>query len=104
MSFSPINAAFAEPEWRGDIDFASGLSVSELETALAEMGDQIEAGLASGWLGGYTARRASFDLESIRFQWRQAQRVGPPADDSLRAILSRADRLAQVLSAARSGL
>lgn len=102
MSLSPLNVAFAEPEWRGDIDFASALSLDDLEAALSEIGDQIEAGVAAGWLGAYTARRARFDLESIRFQWRHAQSGGPPADATLRAILSRADRLAQVLDAARS--
>ena len=95
--------AFADPEWRGEQD-ADGepdrtlrphASLAEQESHLE---DWIRGGGAYGWLNAYEARRAGFELQSIR-----AQRLRDPFTAATRhAVQSRLDRLEAVLRHARS--
>ncbi len=95
-------AAFADPDWRGEADASDGpdqdlrplLRLAEQERRL---GDWIRGGACYGWLNAYQARRAAFELQSIRAQGAQQ----PLEAGRRRAIQSRLDRLDAVLSQAR---
>jgi hypothetical protein len=96
-------AAFAEPDWRGDQDAESGRDQNLRPLAsLAEherrLGDWIRGGACYGWLNAYQARRAAFELQSIRAQRSQ----DPRGANCRRAIQSRLDRLDEVLNQARA--
>jgi hypothetical protein len=95
---------FAEPDWQGDGDFTGAVEPIDLDSLLASLADQIDVGVREHWLDAYYARRASFDLQSIRCQIDRDRRRqgGAILDEDLRAILSRADRLNRFLRAARS--
>ncbi len=102
--FGAIPLGFAEPDWQGDGDFCGAIEPIDLDSLLASLAAQISAGVREAWLDAYYARRASFDLQSIRCQIERDRRrqAGPIADADLRAILSRADRLNRFLRAARA--
>jgi hypothetical protein len=94
--------SFADPDWRGEPEARSGedrtlrplASLAEQETRL---GDWIRGGSCYGWLNAYEARRAAFELQSIR-----AQRARATLGAGGRcAIQSRLDRLDAVLAQAR---
>ncbi len=99
-----FNPGFAEPDWRGDADFDGRLDPVDLDSVIAGLAAQIEDGARRGWLDAYYARRAAFDLQSIRGQISQVRggREDDSSDADFRAVLSRVDRLARLLSAARS--
>jgi hypothetical protein len=95
-------AAFADPDWRGepaeqgsaDRNLRPLSSLAEQELRLS---DWIRGGSCYGWLNAYQARRAAFELQSIRAQRAQA----PHAAACRRAVQSRLDRLDAVLAQAR---
>jgi hypothetical protein len=95
-------AVFAEPDWRGepagpdgpDQDLRPLTSLAEHERRL---GDWIRGGACYGWLNAYQARRAAFELQSIRAQ----RSRDPHGAGCRRAIQSRLDRLDGVLEQAR---
>jgi hypothetical protein len=94
---------FAEPDWRGRQDGAGqpDCSLRPL-TSLAEQEAQLDgwirAGATYGWLNAYEARRAAFELQSIRAQrWRD-----PFTAATRRAVQSRLDRLEAVLRCTRT--
>jgi hypothetical protein len=94
--------AFADPDWRGEPDGEGGADrnlrpLSSLAEQELRLGDWIRGGSSYGWLNAYQARRAAFELQSIRAQRAQA----PHAAACRRAIQSRLDRLDAVLSQAR---
>ena len=95
---------FAEPDWCGDADFGADVDPADLDRLIDDMAMQIEGGAQCGWLDAYYARRASFDLQSIRCQiTHERYRHGPVlAGESLAAILSRIDRLMRFLKAAEA--
>jgi hypothetical protein len=101
----PPSARFAEPDWRGEQDRAGEpapalrplASLSEQERLIE---DWILGGSCYGWLNAYEARRAAFELQSIRAQ-RQQGALDP---SHRRALQSRLDRLEGVLNCARSAL
>jgi hypothetical protein len=95
-------AAFADPDWRGDQD-ADGEPTVSLRP-LASLADQerriedwIRGGSCYGWLNAYQARRAAFELQSIRVQ----RGRDPMGAGCRRAIQSRLDRLDEVIGQAR---
>lgn len=88
---------FAEPDWKGDADFEGLSEAIDLDGWLADLACQIDAGARQGWLTAYQARRAGFDLQSIRCQVR-FERL-KPSSEGLRAVLSRIDRLSRVVAA-----
>ncbi len=96
-------AAFADPDWRGEPDGQGGgdrrlRPLSSLADQEARLGDWIRGGACYGWLNAYQARRAAFELQSIR-----AQRAQAPLGAGCRcAIQSRLDRLDEVLRDARA--
>ncbi|MDR3508043.1 MAG: hypothetical protein P4L64_09120 [Caulobacteraceae bacterium] len=100
-SVSSAESGFAEPDWQGDRDYAPSARMTQggLDEILQGLEDVIRSGAEAGWLDAYRTRRASFDLQSIRGQLaRERGRVaGALEDKAVRAILSRADRLASVL-------
>jgi hypothetical protein len=94
---------FAEPDWRGQQDCAGQadrtlrplVSLAEQE---AQLDGWITGGAAYGWLNAYEARRAAFELQSIRAQrWRD-----PFTAATRRAVQSRLDRLEAVLRCTRT--
>jgi hypothetical protein len=97
------DTAFADPDWRGEPDADGGREralrpLSSLVEQEGRLGDWIRGGSCYGWLNAYQARRAAFELQSIR-----AQRALDPRDAMRRrAIQARLDRLDEVLSKARS--
>lgn len=99
-ALAPAAAVFAEPDWRGepagpDLNLRPLTSLAEQERRL---GDWIRGGACYGWLNAYQARRAAFELQSIR-----AQRARDPLGAGCRrAIQSRLDRLDGVLEQARA--
>lgn len=94
---------FADPDWRGDQDGEGGLDqalrpLSSLADQERRLGDWIRGGSCYGWLNAYQARRAAFELNSIR-----AERGRDPLGaHRRRAIQSRLDRLDEVISQART--
>lgn len=103
QGFAMAGAAFADPDWRGQQD-GEGEPDQALRplTSLADqerrLGDWIRGGACYGWLNAYQARRAAFELQSIRAQRQQA-----PLRAARRcAVQSRLDRLDEILSQARS--
>jgi hypothetical protein len=91
-------AAFADPEWRGDQhDLArESAPTASLAAHAARLADWIRGGACYGWLDTYQARRAAFELQSIR-----AQLKGLARDEPRCAIQSRLDRLDALLRRAR---
>ena len=112
FSLAPVEAApavaFADPEWRGVLDEPADQRrlrpLSDIQLQIARMAAWIAAGGDYGWLGAYQARRAAFELQSIRAQisHETARNGGGLADQDRRAIQSRLDRLEACLEAARS--
>ncbi len=96
--------SFAEPDWKGDDDFGDLSAAIDLDGWLSDLEAAIGQGARLGWLTSYQARRASFDLQSIRCQIKfHRDRLNAEAPDAvLRAVLSRADRLRRFLTAART--
>ena len=95
--------AFADPDWRGEPDGRGGADrdlrpLSSLAEQEGRLGDWIRGGSCYGWLNAYQARRAAFELQSIRAQRAQAS-LGASCR---RAIQSRLDRLDEVLKQARA--
>lgn len=96
-------AAFADPDWRGEPGGPGGADgdlrpLSSLAEQELRLGDWIRGGSCYGWLNAYQARRAAFELQSIRAQRAQ----GPLGVGCRRAIQSRLDRLDEVLKQARA--
>jgi hypothetical protein len=93
-------AAFADPDWRGEPDGHDRTlrPLSSLAEQEARLGDWIRGGSCYGWLNAYQARRAAFELQSIRAQRAQAS-LGAGCRC---AIQSRLDRLDEVLVQARA--
>jgi hypothetical protein len=89
---------FADPEWRGDQhDLArEAAPTASLAAHAARLADWIRGGACYGWLDTYQARRAAFELQSIR-----AQLKGLGCDEPRCAIQSRLDRLDELLRRAR---
>lgn len=112
FSLAPVGAApavaFADPEWRGVLDEAADQRrlrpLSDIQLQVARLAAWIAAGGDYGWLGAYQARRAAFELQSIRAQisHETVRNGGGLADGDRRAIQSRLDRLEACLEAARS--
>src|SRR5579872_3889295 len=68
-AFAPVPAGavgFAEPDWKGDADFDGLSEAIDLDGWLSDLADEIADGARRGWLTAYQARRAGFDLQSIR--------------------------------------
>ena len=103
LGFASAGAVFAEPDWRGEPVRSDGpgqdlrplTSLTEQERRL---GDWIRGVSCYGWLNAYQARRAAFELQSIRCQHARDSRGA----GSRRAIQSRLDRLDGVLEQARA--
>jgi hypothetical protein len=98
---------FADPEWRGGGDEWTAecrlRPLSEIGGQLARLGAWIAAGGDYGWLGAYQARRAAFELQSIRAQIEHGRMVsGALPDTDRRAVQSRLDRLEACLNLARA--
>lgn len=98
---SPAPRTFAEPDWQGDPDYQGDLAEADIDRVVGELQAAIEAGRIAGGLDAYRARRAAFDLQSIRSQIARerssaAAGLGPRR---LSAALSRADRLRACLTA-----
>jgi hypothetical protein len=90
---------FADPEWRGDpedSEHAAATPVMSLCAQAQRLEDWIRGGACYGWLDCYQARRAAFELQSIRAQ------LGRAAADERAAIQSRLDRLDATLRQARA--
>jgi hypothetical protein len=103
----PARVIFADPDWRGDfeLDGPEGRlrPLSDIRGQIAKLSAWIAAGEAYGWLGDYQARRARFELQSIRAAFaretaRTAERIG---DRERLGVQSRLDRLQACLDAAR---
>jgi hypothetical protein len=96
-------AAFADPDWRGEPDGSDTADrdlrpLSSLAEQEGRLDDWIRGGACYGWLNAYQARRAAFELQSIR-----AQRARDPLGIGRRcAIQCRLDRLDEVLRSARA--
>ncbi len=97
---------FADPEWRGDDERTVERRLrplSEIGAQVARLGAWIAAGGDYGWLGAYQARRAAFELQSIRAQIDHGTSVsGELRDPDRRAVQSRLDRLEACLNLARA--
>ena len=105
----PTGAAipFADPEWRGGGDERAAeprlRPLSEIGAQVARLGAWIAAGGDYGWLGAYQARRAAFELQSIRAQIEHGTMVsGELPDPDRRAVQSRLIRLETCLNLARA--
>lgn len=101
-AFAPVPAGavgFAEPDWKGDADFDGLSEAIDLDGWLSDLADEIADGARRGWLTAYQARRAGFDLQSIRCQLRFERMKAAP--EALRAILSRIDRLSRCVRSVR---
>jgi hypothetical protein len=111
FSLAPVQpigqAPFADPEWRGVLaDDASERRLRplcEIHLQISRLASWIAAGADYGWLGAYQARRAGFELQSVRAQIsHEADRKdGTLADADRRAVQARLDRLEDCLEAAR---
>jgi hypothetical protein len=106
FSLAPARPAFAEPDWRGGdcVDERSRLRpMSEIAMQVGQLASWISAGEDYGWLGLYQARRAAFELQSIRLQIAEGRtnHDGSLADRDRLAVQARLDRLGACLDAAR---
>jgi hypothetical protein len=103
-------SGFADPEWRGAADDLSDHQalrpLVRIQGQIGRLATWIAGGADYGWLGAYQARRAAFELQSIRAQidHATAQNQGRLPDDDRRAVQSRLDRLEFWLEAMRSGV
>jgi hypothetical protein len=101
--------AFADPEWRGggDDGWDTGTlrPTALISAQMQRLASWIARGSDYGWLGAYQARRAAFELQSIRAQMEHAaaQNFGDLPDNDRWAVQSRLDRLELCLEAVRSG-
>jgi hypothetical protein len=98
---------FADPEWRGEGDEIAVerrlRPLSEIGAQVARLGAWIVAGGDYGWLGAYQARRAAFELQSIRAQIEHGTTIsGELPDPDRRAVQSRLNRLEACLNLARA--
>jgi len=93
------SCAFADPDWRGDQNgpASAAVPIASLCAQAQRLEDWIRGGACYGWLDSYQARRAAFELQSIRAQLKRAAAAGPRC-----AIQSRLDRLDATLRQARS--
>jgi hypothetical protein len=103
LILAAAGAAFADPDWRGDQDGRGQPDrplrpLASLADQERRLGDWIRGGTCYGWLNAYQARRAAFELQSIRAQ----RGPGPLGAGRRRAVQSRLDRLDEVLSQART--
>jgi len=101
---------FADPEWRGD-DGGAGSEpklrpLMDIDVQIRRLDAWIMAGDDYGWLGAYQARRAGFELRSVRAQieHEMADNAGLLADYARLTVQSRLDRLERCLQAARWGV
>ena len=80
--------------------------MSEILAQIAQLAAWISAGDDYGWLGVYQARRAAFELQSIRAQMGQGRVPGGGgiADRERLAIQARLDRLGACLETARAAM
>jgi hypothetical protein len=98
--------SFADPEWRGDASAADLRlrPLSDIKAQIARLNAWIVAGSDYGWLGAYQAKRAAFELQSIRAHLdHEADGDGQLADLDRQAVQSRLDRLEGCLDLARAG-
>ena len=100
-------ACFADPDWRGDRRLYDGVHegcglrpYSSILEQQRRVGVLIRTGAVGGGLDAYQARRASFDLESIRVQFAREREHPSEDDEARRAAQSRLDRLEACLRAA----
>jgi hypothetical protein len=93
-----IPATFADPDWRGDQHdpLRDAAPTASLVAQALRLESWIRGGACYGWLDTYQARRAAFELQSIRAQLKRLS-----ADDGRCAIQSRLDRLDRMLRSAR---
>lgn len=114
FSLAPVGGApvttFADPEWRGD-DGDDGQEqrlrpLIDIDVQIRRLDAWIMAGGDYGWLGAYQARRAGFELRSVRAQIEHetADNGGVLADYARLTVQSRLDRLERCLQAARWGV
>lgn len=109
-AFQDVDAGpsgFADPDWRGNRSLYDGFdegcrlrsyrSIMDQQRCVAAL---IRAGESGGRLDAYQARRASFDLESIRAQVAREFGRSHVDDEDRRAIQSRLDRLEACVCAA----
>lgn len=114
FSLAPVRSApttFADPEWRGEAAAGEGGEAKlrpliDIDVQLRRLDAWILAGGDYGWLGAYQARRAGFELRSIRAQIEHETAGGDGllADRARLAIQARLDRLERCLQAARWGV
>jgi hypothetical protein len=108
VSNESFRAAFADPEWRGGAGEASEIQglrpLIQIDQQMERLACWIVNGSSSGWLGVYQARRAAFELRSIRAQMdhERARNDGELTDEDRRAVQSRLDRLEGCVEAARA--
>jgi hypothetical protein len=101
---------FADPEWRGggEETFLERRlrPLSEILAQISRLAGWISAGDDYGWLGAYQARRAAFELQSVRVQIaEESGRIGGVLSDEDRwAVQARLDRLEACIEAARASL
>jgi hypothetical protein len=99
-------ATFADPEWRGATGDGDDRlrPLIHIDLQVARLSAWIAAGGDYGWLGEYQARRAAFELQSIRAQisHETARHGGRLADSDRLAVQSRLDRLQTCLEIART--
>jgi len=90
---------FGEPDWGGD--YPRRMAEADLDAMALALQAVIEEGRRSGDLDDYYARRAGFELQSIRGQLARERRAaqGPIPAARLGAILSRLDRLSLCVGA-----
>ncbi len=103
-------ATFADPDWRGD-NGDEGQEpklrpLIDIDVQMRRLDAWIAAGGDYGWLGAYQARRAGFELRSVRAQIEHetAENSGALADYARLTVQSRLDRLERCLQAARWGV
>lgn len=107
---SADSTMFADPEWRGVMAESAGEQrlrpLSEIRFQIARLAGWVAAGQDYGWLGAYQARRAAFELQSVRAQiaHEAAANDGHLIDDDRRAVQSRLDRLEACLNVARGNV
>lgn len=110
FSLVPAQPGFADPDWRGGAEEGADevrlRPLSEIQMQIERLSTWIGAGGDYGWLGAYQARRATYELQSIRAQIAQesAGNGGALADKDRRAVQARLDRLAACLEAARTAV
>jgi hypothetical protein len=92
------STSFPDPEWRGDQrdPLQDDVPAASLVAQALRLEGWIRGGACYGWLDTYQARRAAFELQSIRTQLKRLS-----VDNGRCAIRSRLDRLDRMLRNAR---